>query len=114
MHIHYIYIYIYEKVERVIKRTKVVEALLRRGKSVPVWDRLQVDAKQWKFVDCANPRGERVPDLAYGLERIVGLDGKVVPLAAMPPGPRRDLREVQRPQLIYNPIFRHIHGTHLY
>lgn len=77
-----------------ILRWKVLEALLGRGRFRKVWRRLPLDALPWELRDCPNPRGEQVPTLAYGLESIVELKGKIVPLALLPLKFRRAFRLV--------------------
>jgi len=82
------------EVGRTANRTKVLEALLQRGSSTAIWDRLPIDKIPWEYQDCPNPSGEQVDELAHGLANIVPLDGKIVPLARLPPEQRCDLRLV--------------------
>lgn len=74
------------------RRTKVVEALLRRGWSKNVLDKKLLDTEPWDFNDCANSTEHKVGGLAHDLDRIVGMHGKIVPLAVMSEKQRRDLR----------------------
>jgi len=82
----------------IISRTKVIEALLKRRRYRDVWERLPLEPAPWDRRDCPNPRGERVPTLAYGLESIVGMRGRIVPLALLPVEQRRGLRLVAQPE----------------
>lgn len=50
--------------------------------------------------DCPNPDGSYVARLAHGLESVVELRGRLVPLTGLPKEKRRDLRRVAQPEEI--------------
>eukprot|EP00401_Gymnodinium_catenatum_P036445 CAMPEP_0117587492 /NCGR_PEP_ID=MMETSP0784-20121206/69333_1 /TAXON_ID=39447 /ORGANISM="" /LENGTH=753 /DNA_ID=CAMNT_0005388761 /DNA_START=16 /DNA_END=2277 /DNA_ORIENTATION=+ len=77
-----------------IRRIRVIEALLSRGRGRVVWRRRQLDPERWELRDRPNPLGEKVGKLAHGLDETVRLDGQLVPLALLPKRVRHDLRAV--------------------
>eukprot|EP00434_Breviolum_minutum_P037293 symbB.v1.2.033064.t1/scaffold4054.1/size45513/2 len=68
---------------------------------------LPLATRQWQWTagpesvrkeDCPNPDGSYVARLAHGLESVVELRGRLVPLAGLPKEKRRDLRRVAQPE----------------
>ncbi|CAJ1400267.1 unnamed protein product [Effrenium voratum] len=79
-----------------LDRNGVLETVLQRqpGRS---WQ-WKVGPEPLAMEDCPNPDGSFVATLAHGLESVVELRGRVVPLASLPKKQRRDLRIIAQPE----------------
>ncbi|CAE7526344.1 pet127 [Symbiodinium natans] len=86
---------IFDKDGKRLSRSGVVEALLRQPSRS--W-KFGVEREALPLEDRPNPDGSFVAALAHGLESVVELRGRLVPLAALPAEQRRDLRRVVQPE----------------
>ncbi|CAE7395994.1 pet127 [Symbiodinium microadriaticum] len=85
---------IFDQAGKSLSRAAVVEALLSQSSRSWTCD---VERKPAILEDRPNPDGSFVAVLAHGLESVVELRGRLVPLSALPAKQRRALRRVVQP-----------------